>query len=154
MNQATLMNAHDAATSATREGADTMLKAIEERLHPARRRVDAIVGQARGLVAVAGEKAAPLTRAIRAQIDARRPQLDRLGRWLTTVGLNYRPVQLVSVALVVGALYVAAWDPFAKPLPDAPEVVAARTAPIGTVNLLPAAPEQQTQQNPASGAAN
>jgi hypothetical protein len=55
--------------------------------------------------------------------------------WLRTLGFEHRPAQAVGAAVVAGFLYAAFTDPLARAEAEPREVVAARIAPIGTVNL-------------------
>ena len=78
----------------------------------------------------------------------------RRGReWIRGIDFGARTVQAVGAAAVLGTLYVAIWGAGPSLVPHAPEVVAARVAPVGTLTLNDMAAPKVAEQLPAQGAA-
>jgi hypothetical protein len=67
-------------------------------------------------------------------------------------GIDYgtRSVQAVGAAVVLGTLYVAVWGSGPAPVTYAPEIVAARIAPVGTLILQDTGSPRVAEQLPAS----
>ena len=73
---------------------------------------------------------------------------------LRRIDLGARTVQAVGAAVVLGTLYVAIWGIGPSQVPQSPDLVATRIAPIGTLTLQePAAPQVAEQVSPANPAA-
>lgn len=73
---------------------------------------------------------------------------------LRRIDLGARTVQAVGAAVVLGTLYVAIWGVGPRQSPQSPDLVATRTAPIGTLTLQElAAPQVAEQVSPANPAA-
>jgi isochorismate hydrolase len=80
-------------------------------------------------------------------------QTRRTRDWIRGIDFGARTVQAVGAAVVVGTLYVAIWGTGPNPVPESPEVVAARIAPIGTLTLNAIEAPKVAEQAPAQGAA-
>jgi hypothetical protein len=128
----------------------SLLRAAAAQVAARRNLVDKLLAPVRRLAGALGEKLAPMLEPIRSWLAAHQHLLERPREWLRTFGFHHRPVQAVVAAMVVGTLYVAIWDPFARPLPDDPAIVAERTAPIGSVNLLALKSDQIADERDAA----
>lgn len=93
----------------------------------------------------------PLVRSYWAQLlDWMREGRERLRR----IDLGARTVQAVGAAVVLGILYVAIWGVGPSQVTHSPDLIATRTAPIGTLTLQElAAPQVAEQVSPANPAA-
>jgi hypothetical protein len=93
----------------------------------------------------------PLVRSYWAQLlDWAREARQRLRR----IDLGARTVKAVGAAVVLGTLYVAIWGVGPSLVPHSPDLVATRTAPIGTLTLQePSEPQLAEQVSPTSPAA-
>jgi len=86
-----------------------------------------------------GQSRMPLVRTYWAQIHAWTGQArERLRR----IDLGARTAQAVGAAVVLGTLYVAIWGVDPGQVPQSPELVSTRTAPIGTLTLQEPAAQQ------------
>ena len=117
------------------------------------RRGQEIFGRMRSALARAaayGQSQLPLVRTYWAQIhDWTGQARERLRR----IDLGARTAQAVGAAVVLGTLYVAIWGVGPSLVPHSPDLVATRTAPIGTLTLLEASEPQVAEQVSAASPA-
>ena len=85
----------------------------------------------------------PLVRSYWGQLlDWARGARERLRR----IDIGAQTVQTVGAAVVVGTLYVAIWGVGPSQISYPPELIATRTAPIGTLTLQESAAPQVAEQ--------
>lgn len=108
------------------------------------------IGSALARAAAYGQSRMPLVQTYWAQIHdwtgQAREQLRRMD-------LGARTAQAVGAAVVLGTLYVAIWGVGRSVVPHSPDLVATRTAPIGTLTLREASEPQVAEQVPAANPA-
>jgi hypothetical protein len=144
MNRDTLIENARNRLAETGRNVRPLLRSTQERLGAVRERLAETTQTTRAAIA---RRAEPLTAPIRAKIDAHPHLLAKTRGWAEMLGLHHRPVQLVGAAVIAGFVWLAVADPFAKPAPDDPSEVAARLAPVGSVNLLSDAAPQVADAN-------
>jgi hypothetical protein len=105
---------------------------------------------ARSAIGVVTDRPAAWLPAIQARIAAREDWMVEGREWAQVFAFDTRPVQLVGVVMSVGTVYPAIWGRFAQSAPDAPEIVAARVAPVGTLNLGPGAASRIADESDAN----
>lgn len=103
-----------------------------------------------GLVETLGSKAPLLVEGWVALVTWTRKTVERLRH----VDYGARSVQAVGTAVVLGTLYVTLWGTDPRPSQDAPEIVATRIAPIGTVILQDGDSPRMAEQAPASASSS
>ena len=109
------------------------------------------IRSAQAHAAAYGQSRMPLLRTYWAQIhDWTGQARERLRH----IDFGARTVQAVGAAVVLGTLYVAIWGVGPNLVPHSPDLVATRTAPIGTLTLQePSEPQVAEQVSPANPAA-
>lgn len=152
MNQEQLVSATKTATQAVTERVQSLTRALSAQVAAGRHLLDRLLGPAGRLIDAIRERMSPFTGRARAWIAEHDHLLARPRAWARTFGLHRRPAQAVGTLMILGVLSVAIWDPFARPAPDAPAIVAERTAPIGTVNLLAMGADQIADERDADAA--
>lgn len=134
----------------------TVKTSVQSRIPPAwSQRLHAVTRRARLRLAEIRDSAHTRMPLIHTLLSQVRDGLRHARDWLGGIDLGARTVQAVGAAVVLGGLYVAIWGVGHQPTPQAPEVVAARVAPIGTLTLKePAAPQVAEQISPVDRAAS
>lgn len=90
---------------------------------------------------------------IRSHWDSLLDWVGQVRERLQRIDLGARMVQGVGTAVVLGTLYVAIWGVGPEQTLQPPELVASRTAPIGTLTLQePKSPQVAEQVSPAKPA--
>lgn len=150
MNQEKLVQTTKAATEAVTQRTLALLQAVGAQIAARRHLFDRLLHPIGRLIGAIRQRLSPATERARSWMAAHDHLLAGPRAWVRTFGLHRRPTQAVGTLMILGALYVAIWDPFVRPVPDAPAIVAERTAPIGAVNLNPASANQIADERDAS----
>lgn len=150
MNREKLVQTTKAATEAVTQRAQALLLAVRARIAARRHLFDRLLHPIGRLIGAIRQRLAPATERARSWLAAHEHLLAGPSAWARTFGLHRRPTQAVGALMVLGVFSVAIWDPFVGPVPDAPAIVAERTAPIGTVNLSPLSADQIADERDAS----
>lgn len=150
MNREKLVQTTKAATGAVTQRTLALLQAVGAWIAARRHLLDRLLHPIGRLVGAIRQWLSPATERARCWMAAHEHLLAGPRAWARAFGLQRRPTQAVGTLMILGALSVAIWDPFVRPVPDAPAIVAERTAPIGTVNLSPLSSDQIAEERGAS----
>lgn len=150
MNQAKLVQITKVIITAVHQKTLALMRAFWAQVAARRHRFEPVLRPVGRLTGAIRDRMAPLYEGARSWLAAHDHLLARPRAWARTFGMDRRPVQAVGAMMILGALYAAIWDPFVRPVPDAPAIVAERLAPVGTVNLLPMSGAQLADERDAT----